>query len=310
MKVRYALLFLFLCNAITAQNNNFIEQDLVINNFVEGTLLIPKDLENKSLAIIIGGSGPTDRNGNQNFLKNNSLKKLAVSLTNEGIATFRYDKRIVKQIHQGRIDKNIKFDDFVTDAISVVDYFKSKNKYNKIYIIGHSQGSLVGILAAKRNVDGLISIAGAGKPIDSVLIDQIEKTAPMLAEDSKRVLSIMRSGKTTDNYPKTLASIFNKDIQPFMMNWMQYNPKEEIKKLEIPTLILNGTKDLQVSPGEAKTLKEASKNGQLKIIENMNHVFFLIEGDDLENSKSYNESFREISTVLTNEIITFIKSNN
>ena len=310
MKVKSVLLFFFLYTAIIAQNSQFVEQDLAINNFVEGTLITPKDFDNKNLAIIIGGSGPTDRNGNQNFLKNNSLKKLATALSQQGIASFRYDKRIVKQIHQGRVDKNIMFDDFVTDAISVVKHFKNNGKYKKIYIIGHSQGSLVGILASKNNVDGIISIAGAGKSIDSVLIDQIEKTAPMFAEDSKRVLSIMRNGKTTNDYPPALASIFNKDIQLFMMNWMQYDPKEELRKLKIPSLIINGTKDLQVSPDEAKALKEASLNGQLRIIENMNHVLFLIDGDDLENSKSYNESFREISPSLTNEIVTFIKSYN
>ena len=150
-------------------------------------------------------SGPTDRNGNQNLLKNNALKKLAESISNNNIATFRYDKRVVKQIRQGIIDKNIVFDDFVTDAVSVIDYFKSTKQFNKIYIVGHSQGSLVGMLAAKNRADGFISIAGAGQSIDKVIIEQLEKTAPMFTEDAKKVFQTLSEGKTTDRLPCCLS---------------------------------------------------------------------------------------------------------
>jgi len=154
-------------------------------------LLLPNEKEKPNLIIIIAGSGPTDRNGNQNFLKNNSLKKLAERLTENGIATFRYDKRIVKQIRQGNVDPNISFNDFVTDAISVLNYFKLKDNFNKVYIIGHSQGSLVGILAAKEGADGFISLSEAGKTIDEVIIDQINKTAPMFTKYAERVFLIL-----------------------------------------------------------------------------------------------------------------------
>lgn len=249
-----------------------------------------------------------DRNGNQNFLKNNSLKKLAENLTNNGIATFRYDKRVVKQIRQGNVDKDMMFDDFVNDAKDVINYFKEKETYSKIYVIGHSQGSLVGMLAAKENTDGFISLAGAGQNIGDVIVDQVTNMAPKLGEEAQKVVDKLKKGETTTEYPQALASVFSIDIQPFMMNWMQYNPTEVINELKIPVLIVNGTKDLQVSEGEAKLLKEANEKAQLQIIENMNHVFFEIKGDDLENSKSYNESFREISPELIESIVDFIGS--
>jgi hypothetical protein len=87
---------------------------------------------------------------------------------------------------------------------------------------------------------------------------------------------------------------------------MQYNPQEIIKSLDMPVLIINGTKDLQVTVEEANLLKEASNSAELKIIDKMNHVLFIIEGDDLENSKSYNESSRKISQELLDSIIKFI----
>ncbi|WP_426430955.1 alpha/beta hydrolase [Winogradskyella sp. HB-48] len=284
------------------------EEEVSVSKFIDGTLLIPNDKQKQALAIIIAGSGPTDRNGNQNFLKNNSLKKLAESLTNNGITTFRYDKRIVKQIRQGNVDKNIMFNDFVSDAEDVIKYFRAKETYSKIYIIGHSQGSLVGMLAAKENADGFISLAGAGQNIGDVIVDQVTNMAPKLGEEAQKVVDKLKKGETTTEYPPTLASVFNIDLQPFMINWMQYNPAEIISELKIPILIINGTKDLQVTEEEARLLKEANDNAEIKIIENMNHVLFEIEGDDLENSKSYNEASRPISTELVDSIIEFIDS--
>ena len=307
MKLNLVLLFILLSHFGYSQELAYVSEDISINELIDGTLLTPKDVLKPNLVIIIAGSGPTDRDGNQNFLKNNALKKLAVGLTNKNIATFRYDKRIVKQIRKGTVDNNMLFDDFVTDAKSVIDYFKNKTTYNNIYIAGHSQGSLVGILAAKDKADGFISLAGAGQSMDNVIMEQIIKTAPMFTEDAKRVFSILKEGKTTDDFPPALASIFNKSVQPFISNWMQYNPQEEIKKLEMPILIINGTKDLQVSIEEANLLKEAVPKANLVIIEKMNHILVPIEGDDLENSKSYDEAFRKLSPELFEAIIDFMK---
>ena len=307
MKKRFSYIFLLVFSITFAQDSLFISQDITINKYVDGTLLLPKNEKPKHLAIIIPGSGPTDRNGNQNFMKSNSLKKLAEALTNDGIATFRYDKRVVKQIRENNIEKDTKFDDFITDAISVLHYFKDSNEFSDITIIGHSQGSLVGMVAAQQGADKFVSIAGAGQTIDEVIIVQIEKSAPMYLEDTKRIFELLRKGETTSDFPPQLATLFNLELQPFFMNWMRYKPTEEIKKLNIPILILNGTKDLQVTEEEATLLSEANPDASLKIIENMNHIMFLIEGDDLENAKSYNESNRAISKDAIKYITELIK---
>ncbi|MBO6606062.1 alpha/beta hydrolase [Psychroserpens sp.] len=300
--------FAFLCClAIPAQNEKYASQDIAINKHIDGTLLTPVSSEDSELAIIIAGSGPTDRNGNQNFMQNNALKKLAESLSEAGIATFRYDKRIVKQIRMNNVDPNMTFDDFIDDAISVVDYFKNDGTYTKVYVIGHSQGSLVGMLATKDRADGFISLAGAGQTIDGVIIDQVGTMDPSLVEPTKKAFTQMKEGQTVLDYPQALTSIFRADLQPFIRNWMQYDPQSLLKELEVPTLIVNGTKDLQVSVDEAKRLKSASQSAELVLIENMNHVLFIIEGGQLENSKSYNEAFRNISEELVTSITTFIK---
>jgi pimeloyl-ACP methyl ester carboxylesterase len=286
----------------TAQNFSAIE--LSINRHVDGTLLTPDGIEQPPLVIFIAGSGPTDRNGNQALMKNNMLKKLAESLSERGFATFRYDKRVVKQLRTRNLDKNIRFDDFVTDAKSVINHFKST--YSNLIVAGHSQGSLVGLLALDAGANGFISLAGAANSIDQIILEQISKSAPFFTADTKRVLDLLKSGQTTTDFPPALSSIFNLDLQPFMSNWMQYNPKDLIKKLEIPVLIINGTKDLQVAITEAQQLKEAKEEAQLEIIENMNHLLFEINGDDLVNSKSYNENSYVVMPQVIEIITAFI----
>ena len=244
----YIVLALFLVSSLSfCQKQLYNEEEISISKWIDGTLLSPNISEKLNLAIIIAGSGPTNRNGNQNFLKNNSLKKLAEELSNNGTATFRYDKRIVKQIRKGNVDKNIMFDDFVRDASDVIDYFKARESYSKIYIIGHSQGSLVGMLSAKDKADGFISLAGAGQNIGDVLVEQATKMDPKLGEETQPVVERLKQGNTVKDYPSALASVFRADIQAFMINWMKYNPTESIKTLNMPILLINGTKDLQVS---------------------------------------------------------------
>ncbi|QXP61463.1 alpha/beta hydrolase [Olleya sp. HaHaR_3_96] len=307
MKLYPLLLLAFLSANVTGQDLNYSSQDLVINRYINGTLLIPNVDDVSSLAIIIGGSGPTDKDGNQNFQKTNNIKKLAVGLTNSNITTFRFDKRIVKQIRENNVNNAIIFDDFVSDASTVIDYFKKQNKYKNIYVIGHDQGSLIGMLAAKDKITGFISLAGSALSIDNVILEQVEKTAPQFSPDTKRIFKILKTGKTTTDYPVALSSIFNIETQRFIINWMQYSPTAILGTLEMPILIINGTKDLQVSEAEAKLLKEASAQAELKIIKDMNHVLVTIEGDDLENSKSYNESRRPLAKGLLENIISFIK---
>ncbi|MDO1499955.1 alpha/beta hydrolase [Winogradskyella maritima] len=309
MKIILAVLLFMSVQFSWSQEQPFLSMDIEVTEWIDGTLFLPNAVEKPDLVIIIAGSGPTNRNGNQNFFKNNALKKLAEALSSKGIATFRYDKRIVKQIKMGKVDKDMSFDDFVSDASDVIDYFKDKETYSKIYVAGHSQGSLVGMLAGKDQLDGFISLAGAGQNIGDVIIEQVDKTAPFFTESTKKVVASLKDGKKTKDYPKELGSMFREDLQEFMISWMKYNPTEELKDLDIPILIINGTKDLQVPETEAVLLKESNPKAELVIIENMNHVLFEIKGNDLENSKSYNESFRPISEELVSSILTFIESN-
>lgn len=306
--VIFSLCFVLLNLVVTAQDTSFTAEDIRINNFVEGTLLVPNSAEKPPLVIMIQGSGPTDRNGNQSFMQNNSLKKLAQDLAEEGVASFRFDKRILKMSQNKINEEDMRFDDFVTDVNSVLAHFDNSQLFGKTILLGHSQGSLIGMLAAKDKADALISIAGAAKPIDSIITDQIALQMPALKENVEQTFSEIRQTGSSQNYNAVLESIFRPSVQPFILSWMQYNPKEEIAKLEMPVLIINGNKDLQVMPSEAEALKAANPEAELLILENMNHVFRKIEGSELENSKSYNEPNLPLHPELVPAIAEFIKT--
>ena len=288
----------------------FNKEEIAINPLIIGSLYSPlKQNKKTNLVLLIAGSGPTDRNGNQKGLTNNSLKYLSEELVKNDIAVFSYDKRIFAQMKSGTVNEaTLTFDDFITDATSVLLFFKNQKKYNKIIIAGHSEGSLIGMIAAKDKADGFISLAGAGRTIDAVLVEQITKQAPFLKEETQKNLDILKSGKTFELKNPMLASIFRESIQPYMISWIKYNPQMELAKLQIPIVIINGTKDIQVSVQEAELLKKANPEAELVLIENMNHVFKEIKGDDAENMKSYTNPDLPIAPKLTNTITAFVKS--
>ena len=175
-------------------------------------------------------------------------------------------------------------------------------------LAGHSQGSLVGMLAAKESADAYISLAGAGEPIDSIIVDQINKMAPQLGENARTAFNEIRENGTTTNYSPMLETIFKPSIQPYMNSWMQYDPSKEIKNLDMPVLIISGTADIQVDVKEAEMLKNASEDSQLEIVEHMNHIFRKIESEDkLVNTKSYNEPNLPLHPELIPIITDFIK---
>lgn len=284
-------------------------EEIEVNTLLKGTLFSPEQSNSKSnLVIIIAGSGIPDRNGNQEGMENNSLKFLAEAIAKEGNVAFSFDKRTIALIKAGKIEESsLVFDDFINDVREIITYFKNQKKYHKIIIAGHSEGSLIGMVAAKDNADAYISLAGPARTIDLIITEQLVKQAPFLKKDIEESFDKLRAGTTFELKNQMLASIFRESLQPYLISWMNYNPQEEIKKLNIPVLIINGTKDIQVGENEAKLLKEANPKAQLKIIAKMNHVFKEIN-EDSENMKSYSNPDLPIMKELAESVNSFIKS--
>ena len=309
-KLFYVLVLIASTTAFSQNKSLYTTENIAVNSLLNGTLYAPiKQNNTTSLVILIAGSGPTNRDGNQIGLTNNSLKLLAESLVKNGIAVYSYDKRIFAQMAAGKLDEaSLSFDNFIDDAKAVVLYFNNQKKYHSITIAGHSEGALIGMVAANGNADAYISIAGAGRPIDKVLLEQIGKQAPILKEEVEKNLATLKSGNTFELKNQMLASLFRASVQPYMISWIKYHPQNEIKKLHIPSLLINGDKDIQVSVQDAQLLQQAKPDAQLQIIPNMNHIFKAIKGDDTENKASYTTPELPICTELTSIITTFIRS--
>jgi len=287
-----------------------IETEINVSPLVKGTLYTPEKSGRKTdLVILIAGSGPTNRSGNQIGMKNNSLKYLAQGIAKEGTAVFSYDKRIFAMMAAGNLDeKSLRFEDFIGDAKDVIAFFRNKDEYRKIIVAGHSEGALIGVVAAQDNrADAYISLAGAGRTLDQIIVDQIAEQAPNMRGEVEGYFTKMRNGEDFQSHPM-LESVFRESVRPYLLSSMKYDAKAEIKKLKIPVLIVNGTKDLQIKVPEAESLRAAKPDAKLVIIENMNHVLKEIKGDDAANKASYSDPDLPVISELLSAVNQFIKT--
>lgn len=280
---------------------------------LQGTLFTPAGIRKPAVALIIAGSGPTDRDGNSRMLsgKNNSLLQLADSLAHHGIASLRYDKRgIAKSQVKGLKEENMRFSDGVDDVIAWIKWLK-KNGYKKVFIVGHSEGSLVGMAAAsQQKVKGFVSIAGSGRRIDLVLKEQIQAgTGPdSIKQLAAHYLDTLRVGQRIAKPNPLLFSIFRPSVQPYMISWIQYDPATLFASLSCKTLVIQGTKDIQISETDAQLLHKANPRSSLVMIENMNHVFKAVKGDSkAENLKAYTDPSLPLMGELVQALVKFIQ---
>jgi hypothetical protein len=269
-----------------------------------GTLTYLK--KNTPLIIWLHGSGPVNRAGNQPVQKvhANYIHQFRAAVNTENIAFFSYDKRTANQKNRAFF-KDTSIMDFAMDAKSVIHYFKKTKQFSEIILIGHSHGSLIAMLALK-NVDKYISIAGAGARIDKIMVQQISKNNATLGAAAKQQFDTLRIKGAIKVINPFLINVFAKPMQSFWYSWMQLNPLEEIKKINIPILIIQGAKDLQVTIEDSTALHRANPNAKLILIENMNHVLKDIQ-DEKDNLLSYYSSTYAISKKLVQHIVTFIK---
>ena len=280
---------------------------------LHGTLEVPSGEAPCPAVVIISGSGPTDRDGNIPSVggKNNSLKLLAESLAAKGIASVRFDKRGVgESISAMTGEEDLRFDTYIDDAVLWGKELQRNKRFNRVVIIGHSEGSLIGSAACqKMDASAFISIAGAGVPASELLLAQLKPKLPQnLFDDAVTIIDSLKHGKTVDPVPPALNPLFRKSVQPYMISWFRYNPKKEIAKLNIPILIMNGSTDLQVEMNHALLLAKSNKKAKLVTINGMNHVLKRVSGNLREQLPSYGDPSLPIAEELVDEIASFIKT--
>ncbi len=281
------------------------------NVTLSGTLFTTGN-KKKAVVLIIAGSGPTDRDGNSPLIKgkNNSLLQIAAVLAENGISSLRYDKRGIgkSKLRQGITEDSLLFSDMVNDAEALYNYLK-ENGFKKIYIAGHSEGSLIGmVLANKVDPAGYISIAGVGRNAADILKEQLATLPENLKDESYTALDSLKDGYRIKKVNPQLFSLFRPSVQPYLISWFTYDPEKIIKVLNCRILILQGTTDIQVKETDAENLKAANPKAKLVIIKNMNHILKEVNTlDKAENIKSYSNPVLQVMKQLTDEMINFIK---
>ena len=273
-----------------------------------GTLTTPREYNDIPVALIIAGSGPTDRNGNNPMMKNNSLKILATELATKNIATLRFDKRgIGESTAAGKKESELRFDDYVQDAKEWLELLKKDKHFSNVIVIGHSEGSLIGMIAAQ-GADKFVSIAGAGQSADKIIKEQLTTQPKEIKDLCYAIIDSLADGKKVENVPPMLNSLFRPSVQPYMISWFKYDPQTEIKKLSIPILILQGTNDLQISVEDAKRLANSNQGSKMILIEQMNHIFRIVNGDRQSNISTYSNTEMDIANELVESISAFIQN--
>jgi uncharacterized protein len=306
----FSLLFL----GYTTQSSKSVEVHITTSTgTLYGTQIIPTSNVPEPVVLIIAGSGPTDRDGNNPLGgPNNSLKLLAEGLAGHGIASIRYDKRgIGESSAAGPKQVDLRFDTYVEDAALWIQQLQADSRFSSVTVIGHSEGSLIGMLATqKTGADAFVSIAGPAQTASQVIRDQLRPRLPdALWQQNEQILTALEQGNTVTSVPPELNMFYRSRVQPYLISWFRYTPAQEIRRLTVPVLIVQGTTDIQVPVSEAQALKMAKPDAELRMIEGMNHVLKAVPLDPKQQNASYSEPTLPVVPELVEGISQFIHSS-
>jgi uncharacterized protein len=291
----------------------FTESEIVLKTTtgdISGTLTIPNNIKTTPIVIIIAGSGPTDGDGNNPLgVKANTFKMLSIDFAKNAISTLRFDKRGIGKSKLAMIrESDIRFETLINDVLDWISLLKSDKRFTKIFLLGHSEGSLIGMIAANQSkISGFISVAGPGRSGDKLFQDQLkDNLPPQLQGESNRILDSLKIGERVSNVNPFLLTLYRPSVQPYLISWIKYDPTIEISKLKIPVLIIQGSTDFQVTIEDAKLLKASKSDAKLIIIDRMNHVLKESDSDIQKNRATYLNPDLPIKSELVDEIVGFI----
>jgi len=309
-------LFILSCNDKNEEpeeTSNLYEKELTFDIdsvTIYGTLLMPDSVGEYPLVIIVAGSGPTDRNGNNTFsVKAQSYKLIADTLAANNIASFRYDKRAIAKSKMPNLkEQNLVFETYINDLVEIVKSFQNDKRFSKIIILGHSEGALIGAVASNiTNPDAFISVAGTGRSADTILIEQLSTKPEYNLNEAIKIIDEIKKGTIAPVFDQNLAQIFRPSVQPYLKSWFNYIPSTVYSELTIPTLIIHGTTDVQIPETDAEKLHNVCNGSKLVIVEGMNHILKDAPADTTLNLKTYGDANLPLTKQFSVEILDFIK---
>ena len=292
-------------------NVNYVETPLILvtkTGRIYGTLTEPKGFKKGQVVLIIAGSGPTDRDGNNPSMTCDAYKKIAHELVDNKIASLRYDKRgIAASAAAVERESDLVFDNYVQDAAEWIRLLKADKRFTDVVVIGHSEGSLIGMCAAyQAKADKYISVAGIGRAASDLLKEQLEVQGAEVKRLAFPLIDSLAKGLSVNVVDPSMQSIFRPSVQPYLISWFKYDPLASIKQLNVPILLIQGTNDIQVPVEDAKRLSAAKPSAKLMLIDRMNHVLRLSDSNREANLATYNNPELPLADGLMDAIATFI----
>jgi hypothetical protein len=208
-------------------------------------------------------------------IRPNSYAQLAWRLAERGIATLRYDKRVLPAT-KGTVDiARLTLDDFAADARAAAESLARDARFSRVLLLGHSEGSALALIAARAGppVVGVVSVSGLGRPLGVVIREQLARQfdSAILVRYDTAMAQYLR-GEQPKDVPPMLAVLFVPINQHFMKSLATFDPPAAMRAVRQPVLILQGGQDLQVTVADAERLHAARPDAQLVVIPEANHV--------------------------------------
>src|SRR6266849_10800721 len=204
-------------------------------------------------------------------------------------------------------EEDLSFETYIDDAVSWCKKLGADRRFSSLTVLGHSEGSLIGMVAAQRmGAHAYVSIAGAGRPLQQIILEQVKSQLPDLLKAAEDILDQLTAGKTVQSVPPALNVVFRPSAQPYLISWLRYDPVKEIVKLHIPILIVQGTTDTQVSLRDAKALVGANPAATLMLIDGMNHVLKTVPNEMDKQVSSYSNPTLAVAPGLISGISSFV----
>ena len=285
---------------------------------LKGSFIAPKGPQ-EPVVLIIPGSGPTDRDGNSPAgISASTYKRIADGLAAHGIGSLRFDKRGMFGSGKAIDDANsVTMDDYARDVHNWVNVLLGKTGNHCVWVLGHSEGGLVALVAAQqpRKMCGLILLSTPGRPMGAILREQLQgnpANAPIL-DQALSALSSLEGGHRVDaaRLNPALLPLFRSEVQGFLINVFSYDPAKLIAAVSVPVLILQGTRDMQVGVDDANRLKRAAPNARLTVVERANHVWKAVTTDDYgANIATYSDAQLPLAPGLIEELTRFIDQSH
>jgi hypothetical protein len=281
---------------------------------LKGTLLAPAD-PNAPTVLIVPGSGPTDRNGDNPLgVKASSYRLLAEGLAEKGVASVRIDKRGLFASAAAFPDfNNVTIEDYAADVHAWIEAIRSFRKQSCVWVLGHSEGGLVALVAAQKpeGFCGLALVSSFGRPVGKVLLEQLKSNpanAPIV-DGAEKIIPRLESGEKVDvaNFHPGLQFLFAPAIQGFWISEMKFDPAKLAATYSGPMLILQGDKDIQISVADAERLSQANPSATLKILPGINHVLKFVASDDRDaNLATYGDPSLPLGPGVVDAVANFV----